>query len=64
MVVTNCGSIKEEWEAQNLYGFYKAECNNKKNHFPLSFIDEVQTQWQGVRCIHFWMDILGIIRYP
>jgi len=40
MAIPNCSSTKKKWETQNLCGFQKIECSNKKNPFPLPFIDE------------------------
>jgi hypothetical protein len=44
--------------------FSKLNVATKKDPFPLPFTYEVLNTMVGVWPIHFWMDILGIIKYP
>jgi hypothetical protein len=45
--------------------FRKLNSTTKRDPFPLPFTNEVRnTMVQGVRCVHFWMDIMGTIRNP
>ncbi len=51
MAITNSGSNKKEWEAQNLCGFQKTECNNKEGSFSIT-IYRLSTKHNGrVPCI-------------
>ncbi len=36
MATTNCGNTKEKKEIQNLCGFQKIECSNKKGSFSIT----------------------------
>lgn len=66
MVVTDYGSAKEKWEAQNyMVDFKKLNSTTKKYPFPLPFTNEVlNTMVQDVRPFNFGMDIMRTIRYP
>jgi hypothetical protein len=56
--------LKKNGKLKICVDFRKLNATTKKDPFPLPFTYEVLNTMVGVRPIHFWMDILGIIRYP
>jgi hypothetical protein len=65
MAIPNCSSTKEKWETRNLCGFQKIECSNKKNPFPLPFINEVLNIVVGCEAYsfldgYFWYNHISI----
>jgi hypothetical protein len=41
LAITNSGCSQEEWEVENLCPFQEVQQDNKKDPYPLPFIDEV-----------------------